>query len=143
MDRSRGHHQPPCVCHDFRLRMSLDPPSPLSAPRRRRWSRALDVEAHDRQLSRVFRFLRTRQGLSLAEVARRSGLSRQFWSKVEKGACSFSAHHATIMGNALRVRPSVIHRLAERWTRLRQQTLKLLPWLLHLGMDWMTALVGV
>ena len=53
--------------------------------------------------------------LSLSEVGQISGVSRQFWAKFEKGTSSVSTLTEVLMCNALSVRPSVMHRLAERW----------------------------
>ncbi|MBL9131413.1 MAG: helix-turn-helix transcriptional regulator [Verrucomicrobiaceae bacterium] len=98
-----------------------------------RWSQALDVTAYDRQYAAVIRYLREDvHKISLMEAERRSGLCHQFWSKVEKGESHPSSHNEVLMANALRVRPHVIHRLAERWTRLGRRLqalwLSLLPW---------------
>jgi hypothetical protein len=84
-----------------------------------RWAKALDPDAYDKQYAAVVRYLRKDVcKISLMEAERRSDLCHQFWSKVEKAETHPSSHNEVKMANALRVRPHVIHRLAERWTRL-------------------------
>ena len=82
------------------------------------WSKALNQEEHDKQLAAAWHYLRkVKLDITLAEAERRSGVCRQFWSKVESGESLPSGHTEVAMANALRVRPSVIHRLAERWVQ--------------------------
>lgn len=96
-----------------------------------RWAKALDVEEYDRQYAAVVHYLRDDvRRISLMEAERRSELCHQFWSKVEKAETHPSSHNEVKMANALRVRPHVIHRLAERWTRLGRKLKALwLSWL--------------
>lgn len=99
-----------------------------------RWAKALDVDEYDRQYAAAVHYIRADVlHLSLMEAERRSGLSHQFWSKVEKGESHPSSHNEVRIANALRLRPHVIHRLTERWTRLGRKIkvllLSLLPYL--------------
>lgn len=81
-----------------------------------------DPSAYEQALGAVYHYVRERKRkLSLAKAGRISGVSRQFWAKFEKGTSSVSTLTEVLMCNALSVRPSVMHRLAERWLRRSQK----------------------
>lgn len=96
-----------------------------------RWSKALDPVEYDKHYAEAVHYLRADVlHISLMEGERRSGLCHQFWSKVEKGDTHPNSHNEVLIANALRVRPHVIHRLAERWTRVgRKLKVLLVSWL--------------
>lgn len=101
-----------------------------------RWAKALDVTEHDKQYAAVMHYLRADvRDISLMEAERRSGICHQFWAKVERGDSHPNSHTEVLMCNALRVRPHVVHRLTERWTRLGRKLKALLLWLLPLEPD--------
>ena len=109
-----------------------------------RWAKALDVDEYDRQYAAAIHFLRACvRRISLMEAERRSGLCHQFWSKVEKGTSHPSSHNEVRMANALRVRPHVIHRLTERWTRLGRRLKTMLIPLLPALQPVETVVMGV
>ena len=118
----------------------------VSKPRQgagRQWQKALDVAAYDKMLAQAYHYVRAEvRQISLMEAERRSKLSHQFWSKVEKAVTHPSTHTEVLMGNALRVRPSVMHRLAERWLRMGRKLKLLLLGLLPLEPEVVSMTAG-
>ena len=113
-------------------------------PKGQRWKQALDLAEYNKQLAAVWKFVREKvRDISLNEAERRSHVSHQFWTKVENGESHPSTATEVKMCNALRIRPSVIHRLAERWTLLGRKLKEFLVWLLPLEEGIFPLLMGV
>lgn len=124
--------------------MKKKPSKPPKKPCAQGWAKALDVDAYDEMLAAAYRYVRGEVlHLTLSEVERRSRVSRQFWRKVERAEMHPSTHTEVPMCNALHVRPSTMHRLAERWLRRGRKLKVWLLWLLPLEVEFLTALAGV
>jgi hypothetical protein len=113
-------------------------------PKGQKWAKALDVAKYNEQLAAAWKYVRVKIcRISLMEAERRSDVTHQFWAKVEKGLSHPSTATDLLMCNALRIRPSVIHRLAERWTLLGRKLKEFLIWLLPLEEGISPLLLGV
>ncbi len=124
-------------------KMSHHHDSKNGQPKGQQWAKALDVTKYNEQLAAAWKYVRKKaRGISLMEAERRSDVSHQFWSKVEKGESHPSSFTEVKMCNALRIRPSVIHRLAERWTLLGRKLKEFLVWLLPLEEGIFPLLLG-
>lgn len=87
-----------------------------------RCDQAVDVEHWDLMVAAAYRYFRV--GLvqiSRAEAARRSGVSRQCWKKVEEAKCSPNSSSALRMCYALHTTPSAVQEMAELWMELRYE----------------------
>ena len=87
-----------------------------------RCDQAVDVEHWDLMVAAAYRYFRV--GLvqiSRAEAARRSGVSRQCWKKVEEGKCSPNSSSALRMCYALHTTPSAVQEMAELWMEVRYE----------------------
>ena len=117
--------------------------SKTGEPKGQKWAKALDVAEYNKQLAAAWKHVRVKVcRISLMEAERRSHVSHQFWSKVEKGESHPSTPTELLMCNALHIRPSVIHRLAERWTLLGRKLQEFLVWLLPLEEGIFPLLLG-
>ena len=123
--------------------MSKHHDSKNGQPKGQQWAKALDVTKYNEQLAAAWKYVRKNIcRISLMEAERRSDISHQFWSKVEKGDSHPSTVTELLMCNALRIRPSVIHRLAERWTLLGRKLKAILIWMLPLEEGIFPLLIG-
>jgi len=124
--------------------MSHHHDSKTGQPKGQKWAKALDVAEYNKQLAAAWKYVREKIcGISLMEAERRSDVTHQFWSKLEKGLSHPSTATELLMCNALSIRPSVIHRLAERWTLLGRKLKVFLVWLLPLEQGIFPLLLGV
>jgi hypothetical protein len=123
--------------------MSNHHDSKTGEPKGKKWAKALDVAEYNKQLAAAWKYVRENIcRISLMEAERRSDISHQFWTKVENGLSHPSTATELLMCNALRIRPSVIHRLAERWTLLGRKLKGFLIWLLPLEEGIFPLLLG-
>ena len=87
-----------------------------------RCDQVLDVEHWNLMVATAYWYFRVGvEQISLAEAERRSGLSRQFWSKVETAECSANSSSALRMCFALHTTPSAVQEMAELWMEVRYE----------------------
>lgn len=90
-----------------------------------RCDQVVDVEHWDLMVARAYWFFRVGVvQISRAEAARRSGVSRQCWKKVEEAKCSPNSSSALKMCYALQTTTSDVQEMAELWMELRYEDWK-------------------